>query len=282
MIGDCKIIKELPQGGQKTVHLAEHPKLGLVVIKKGAIKSFTSLERIKREVDLLSELKSDFYPEQYHFNIDVTANEFQIVEDYIEGKVLRESMMQFKTPKEIFTLLYSLTKGLSIIWDKNIVHRDLKPENIIIRPNGMPCIIDLGIARFLDLESLTKTISPIGPCTPIYAAPEQLINRKSLISPRTDYFSLGIIALELYLDVHPFDPTYVGNQFTPVENILKKIVNVGNDIIDNIMQNRYIIETDVVMRNDAISEFANKTLQTQPYDRFRNYQILNSFIAKQL
>jgi eukaryotic-like serine/threonine-protein kinase len=275
MIEDCKIIKELAQGGQKTVYLAEHPEIGFVVIKKGQIRSVVSLERIKREVDLLSEIKSDFYPQQYHFKIDLTAKEFQIVEDYIEGKVLRETMMQFKTPKEIFNLLYFLTKGLSIIWDKNIVHRDLKPENIIIRPNGTPCIIDLGIARFLDLESLTKTISPIGPCTPIYAAPEQLTNRKNLISPRTDYFSLGIIALELYLQAHPFDTVYVGNQSTSAENILGKIISVGNDVIDNIMQNRYIIETDVIKQNDAILEFANKTLQTQPYDRFRNYQILN-------
>lgn len=267
MIGDCKIIKELPQGGQKTVHLAEHPSLGTVVIKKGAIKSFTSLERIKREVELLSELKSDFYPQQHHFNIDVKTKEFEIVEDYIEGKVLRETMSDFKSPKDIFNLFKSLIKGLSLIWDKNIVHRDLKPENIIIRPNGMPCIIDLGIARFLDLESLTKTISPMGPCTPIYAAPEQLTNNKNLIDPRTDFFGLGIIALELYLGVHPYNPTYVGNHYS---------------IVENIMQNKYIVETVSVKLNDAITEFASKTLQIQPYDRFRNYQMLNAFIAKQI
>lgn len=78
----------------------------------------------------------------------------------------------------------SLVEGLSIIWDKNIVHRDLKPENIIIRPDGMPCIIDLGIARFLDLESLTRTISPMKWQPPIYAAPEQLTNNKALIDPK--------------------------------------------------------------------------------------------------
>lgn len=267
MIRDCTIIKELPQGGQKIVHLAEHPEAGKVVIKKGAIKSFTSLERIKREVELLSELKSEFYPLQHHFNIDVKTKEFEIVEEYIEGKILRETMPQFKTSKEIFTLFNSLEKGLSVIWDKNIVHRDLKPENIIIRPNGMPCIIDLGIARFLDLESLTKTISPMGPCTPIYAAPEQLTNNKSLIDPRTDFFGLGIIALELYLGVHPYDPAYVGNQYS---------------IVENIMQNKFVVETSTVKRDEAIIELASKTLRTQPYDRFRNYQMLNAFIAKQI
>ena len=267
MIRECKILKELPKGGQKTVHLAEHPEVGLVVIKRGAIKSFTSLERIKREVELLSELKSEFYPQQYHFYIDVKTKEFEIVEDFIEGKPLRESISQFRVPKDIFTLLSTLVKGLTIIWDKNIVHRDLKPENIIIRPNGMPCIIDLGIARFLDLESLTKTISPVGPCSPIYAAPEQLTNNKNLIDPRTDFFGLGIIALELYLGVHPFDPAYVGNDYSIVENIL---------------QNKYAVESDTIFRNEIITEFARNTLQTQPYNRLRNYQMLNSFIAKHI
>lgn len=267
MIEECKIIKELAQGGQKTVYLAEHPQLGTVVIKKGFIKSFTSLERIKREVELLSDLESVFYPQQYHFNIDIKTKSFEIVEDYIEGKVLREALPDIQTPLQIFTLIHSLIKGLSLIWDKNIVHRDLKPENIIIRTNGMPCIIDLGIARFLDLESITKTISPIGPCTPIYAAPEQLSNNKNLIDPRTDFFALGIIVLELYLGVHPFDPLLVGNNYS---------------ISENIMQNKFVLQTDKVEYNIAIGEWANKTLQLQPYQRFRNYGILNEFVAKQL
>lgn len=267
MIKDCNVIKVLAQGGQKIVYLAEHPEIGTVVIKRGSIKSFTSLERIKREVELLSELKSEYYPQQYHFNIDFKTKEFEIVEDYIEGKVLRESMEKFKTAEEIFNLLHFLVKGLSIIWDKNVVHRDLKPENIIIRTNGLPCIIDLGIARFLDLESLTKTISPMGPCTPIYAAPEQLINNKNLVDPRTDFFGLGIIALELYLGVHPFDPVYVNNHYS---------------IVENIMQNKYIVETNIKSRDATLEEFASKILQTQPYRRFRNYGLLNDFIAKQI
>ena len=80
MIKDCTFIKDLPQGGQKKVYLAEHKDFGFVVIKRGSIKSFASLERIKREVELLSELDSIFYPKQYHFNIDVKTKEFEIVD----------------------------------------------------------------------------------------------------------------------------------------------------------------------------------------------------------
>lgn len=264
---NCINIKQIAEGGQKKVFLAEHPDVGKVVIKRGEIRSFTSLERIKREVELLSELDSSFYPVQHHFNIYVKTKEFEIVEEYIEGVVLRDTMHQFKSTKEIFNLFSSLVKGLSVIWDKNIVHRDLKPENIIIRPDGLPCIIDLGIARFLDLESLTKTISPMGPCTPIYAAPEQLTNNKALIDPRTDFFALGIIALELYLGVHPFDPDFVGNHYS---------------IVENIMQNQYTLKTDLVDKDSTMEEFATKTLQLQPYNRFRNYKMLNAFINTQI
>lgn len=267
MISKCTILKELPPGGQKKVFLAEHPDVGLVVIKRGAIKSFTSLERIKREVELLSDLDSEYYPHQYHFNIDVKTKEFEIVEDYIEGKGLREVMSDFSNPKSILTLMYSLSCGLSIIWERNIVHRDLKPENIVIRPNGMPCILDLGIARFLDLEALTKTISPMGPCTPVYASPEQLLNNKNLIDQRSDFFGLGIMALELFLGVHPFNSTYVGNHFS---------------ITENIMQNLYVVETTTIKRNEVIAEFASKMLQTQPYLRFRNYHVLNDFLKRNI
>lgn len=267
MIAACKIIRELAKGGQKTVFLAEHPELGSVVIKRGTMRSFTSLERIRREVELLSELKSKYYPTQYHFNVDLKTKEFEIIEGFVEGKTLRDSFSAFRKPKEIFTLLNFLVDGLSLIWDRKIVHRDLKPENIIVNSQGFPCIIDLGIARFLELESLTKTISPMGPCTPIYAAPEQLANNRNLIDLRTDFFALGIIALELYLGVHPFDSAHSGGKFS---------------IAENIMRGKYIFETDTVKRNDSIAEFAKMTLQAQPYERFRNWKMMKNFIAEQV
>jgi serine/threonine-protein kinase len=267
MINECKIFKEIAEGGQKKVYLAEHIDIGKVVIKRGEIKSFTSLERIKREVELLSELNSEYFPVQYHFNIDIKTKQFEIVEQFIEGKTLRESMLEINDHQSILKLISDLTDGLSFIWNKNVVHRDLKPENIIIKPNGRPCILDLGIARFLDLESLTKTISPMGPCTPIYASPEQLINNKNLIDQRTDFFSLGIVALELCLGIHPFDPIYVGNDFS---------------IVENIMQNKYVTETTTTKCNEKLITFAEKTLQIQPFNRFRNFKILKEFITKNI
>lgn len=263
MINECKIIKELAIGGQKVVTLAEHAELGKVVIKKGSIQSFISLERIRREVDFLSGLDSVYYPKQYFFNIDVKNKTFEIIEEYIEGRTLRDAMVEYNTPEKIFRLIKKITEALHLIWSKRIVHRDLKPENIIIRPDGNICIIDLGIARFLDLDSLTQSISPYGPCTPVYASPEQLANKKDIIDMRTDFFNLGLIALELYLGFHPYDPEYVGNEYSIVENILS-----GN----------YYKKEETNFYEANTRKFIENTLQDQPYNRFRNYLLLDGFV----
>jgi len=153
---------------------------------------------------------------------------------------------------------------LSILWDRNIVHRDLKPRNIIIRPNKLPVIIDLGIARFLDLDSLTNTLNLMGPCTPIYAAPEQLSNRKQLINPRTDFFSLGIILLELLLGHHPFDPRVLKN---------------GNSIVENIAADIFVSPKTSGTCSDPFNDLAIRLLKTNQYQRFRDYQIMQKFIS---
>ncbi len=147
---------------------------------------------------------------------------------------------------------------MKLLWKKEIVHRDLKPENIIIsEKTGKPVIIDLGIARILLEESLTKTILAIGPCTIPYASPEQLLNQKNLISPRSDFFSLGIIAMELYYKHNPFDPQWVESG----ESILQNIIT-GNKRID-------------IKENKDSKNFTNlflKALETLPFNRYRKYE----------
>lgn len=158
ILNDCSEVKQIEIGGQKTVYKAIHPRYGKVAVKIGNITSSSSLTRIEREFEALNSISSKYYPKQWFFKISDNKKQFALIEEFIEGKTLGKVSHLFNDQNKILTLLLELIEGLEKIWEKEIVHRDLKPDNIIIRPNMSPCILDLGIARFLNLESLTKTI----------------------------------------------------------------------------------------------------------------------------
>lgn len=261
---EYNICSKIAEGGQKSVYLAtlKSDPSKKVVIKEAKINSSASLQRILREVNFLCSLNSPYFPKNYGSNFDVSTMTMTVVEEYIEGDTLRSLMMEFNDWDDIKSLLLEIINGLEIVWEQNVVHRDLKPENIIIRPNRCPCIIDFGIARFLDMESITNTLQQMGPCTPLYASPEQLRNDKVMIDPRTDYYALGIIALELYLKCHPFDPAVVGQGL----------------LYDNLILGRYGVSTLSIKEDGRLSELAKHLLQVQPYMRPRTSAQLRNLI----
>ena len=64
--------------------------------------------------------------------------------------------------------------------------------------------LDFGIARALEMESLTKTEAVLGPHTPGYAAPEQFNNLKNDIDSRADLFSVRGVVYECITGKNPF------------------------------------------------------------------------------
>ena len=263
---DYTIVKDIAKGGQKQVWLAKlnDGKATQVVVKKSVISSSISLQRMVREFTLLRQLNNPYFPKNYDAAFDLPTTTLTTVEEYIEGDTLQNKMDDYMDWPSISGLLLKLIDGMEIVWQKNIVHRDLKPANIIIRPDGSPCIIDFGIARFLDMESLTNTLSPSGPRTPLYASPEQMRNDKHLIDMRTDFFALGIVAMELFLGIHPFDPSIVND--------------TGLTVIDNLRDVKYAVCTPTVAEDARFTVLAGHLLQPQAYMRPRDYNQLRQII----
>lgn len=110
------------------------------------------------------------------------------------------------TQDEVHELARSLFLAVEAMWgsEHRVVHRDIKPGNIGFTADGTPVLIDLGIARFTLMSSITSS-SVVGPGTGRYAAPEQFdITRIANIDFRTDLFQIGIVLVEALTGAHPF------------------------------------------------------------------------------
>ncbi|MEU8707509.1 serine/threonine-protein kinase [Streptomyces sp. NPDC048565] len=122
---------------------------------------------------------------------------------YIEGHTLAQHIAA-KGPldgAELRRLAIGLAEALRDIHRVDVVHRDLKPSNVVLSPEG-PRVIDFGISRAADQQTLTMTGRVIG--TPPFMSPEQLQAPRG-VGPRSDVFSLGTLLVYSATGHGPFD-----------------------------------------------------------------------------
>jgi hypothetical protein len=79
---------------------------------------------------------------------------------------------------------------------RNVVHRDVNPANIFVTDEGVPKLIDFGLAKARD--RIASTAIGVVKGTLAYMAPEQAHGKPA--DARTDVFALGVVLWEATLD----------------------------------------------------------------------------------
>ena len=195
----------LVQGGQKSVYTATHPSDGSVVLK--IIHPSQDPERVRREILAVQKASCPRVPKILETGILRTnvGDVIWVREQRIAGDSLRSVIQHGPLGKEdLLRLAIHVLEALADAEKVQIVHRDVKPENIIRGTNGDFWLLDFGVARHLDLTSLTGSHSPFGVGTAGYAPPEQFRNRKRDIDARADLFALGVTLYECATGANPF------------------------------------------------------------------------------
>ena len=198
-----KIIQKYPRSGQKQVLLIQHKKYNKVVLKLVEGDN----ERVRREIAIVTENNFSNVPHMIEMDLYNYNNEqgIYIFEEFIEGSTLKNILKNDKISiYEALNLSEDMLNVMLEMEEKRIVHRDIKPDNIIRNNNSEWYLIDFGIARVLDMNSLTMTEAKIGPHTPGYGAPELFQYSKKDIDNRADLFSLGVVLFEAVTGQHPF------------------------------------------------------------------------------
>jgi serine/threonine protein kinase len=195
----------LGEGGQKVVYTASHNTDGDVVLK--LIKPGQDVERVRREVLAVQQVNSARVPRVLEVGVlaSPAGNFVWAREQRIMGESARQIVGRGAMSKDEVTRLGLHTlEALADAERARIVHRDVKPDNIVRKNDGSFWLLDFGIARHLDLASLTETVALAGLGTLGYAPPEQYRNNKLRIDMRADLFALGVTMIECLAGRNPY------------------------------------------------------------------------------
>ncbi|MFF7384860.1 PQQ-binding-like beta-propeller repeat protein [Streptomyces griseoluteus] len=203
-IGGYPLRARLGSGGMGTVFLARTASgrpVAVKLIHRHFAEDDEFRTRFRQEVAAARRVSGAFTAAVV--DADPGAEQPWMATAYIEGRTLAQHCAEEGplSGAKLRNLAIGLAEALRDIHRAGVVHRDLKPSNVVLSPEG-PRVIDFGISRAADQETLTMTGRIIG--TPPFMSPEQLQSPRE-VGPRSDVFSLGTLLVYAATGRGPFE-----------------------------------------------------------------------------
>jgi eukaryotic-like serine/threonine-protein kinase len=213
-IGHYKIVAKLGAGGMGDVYRA--------VRADEAYEGHVALKLLR---DLLRDQDASFFLAQFRNERQILANLQHpniarlfdggttedgipyFVMELVEGQPITEYSNQHRlSVPERLKLFLQIAAAVQYAHQRLIVHRDIKPANILVKADGVPVLLDFGIAKIIDPATQAAggpaTLTVMRMMTPEYACPEQI--RGEAVTTATDVYSLGVVLYELLSGQRPY------------------------------------------------------------------------------
>jgi eukaryotic-like serine/threonine-protein kinase len=211
-LGAYRIEREVGRGGMGAVYEAVRVdnefvlRVAIKLVKRGMDTDFV-LRRFRKERQILAALDHPHIARLLDGGTTADGLPYFVME-YIEGQPLyRYCDANHLTLVDRLKLFRSLCDALHYAHQKQVVHRDIKPSNVLVTSEGIPKLLDFGIAKLLNPSfagdiTHDPTATAMRLMTPEYASPEQVQGAPT--TPSTDVYSLGVLLYELLTGHRPY------------------------------------------------------------------------------
>jgi eukaryotic-like serine/threonine-protein kinase len=208
-IGPYKILREIGRGGMGTVYLASRAdkafqkEVAIKLIKRG-LDTDDVIRRFQSERQILASLD---HPNISRLLDGGTTDDGlpYFVMEYIQGEPIDKYCDAHKlNVTERLKLFQGVCAAVGYAHQNLVVHRDIKAGNILVTAEGVPRLLDFGIAKLLaggiGAIDLTTTLARL--MTPEFASPEQV--RGEPVTTASDVYSLGVLLYTLLTGHRPY------------------------------------------------------------------------------
>ena len=210
-IGPYRLIRFVVSGGMGAVYQAtradrqDDEKVAIKLIKRRVVTEDT-LRRFRTERRALAMLDHPNIARLRDGGVTPDGLPYLVME-YVDGTPIDRFCDRCKlSTLERLRLFQTVSEAVQYAHHNLIVHRDLKPNNILVTTEGIPKLLDFGIAKVLDPDedphADIQTATGQRLMTPEYASPEQICGKS--ITTATDVYSLGVVLYELLTGHHPY------------------------------------------------------------------------------
>lgn len=194
-----RLVRPLGKGGMATVYLAIQASLGRpVAVKILQAPTDEAITRFEQEARTIARLQHPHIVAIYEVGRTSDGQLYYTMPYLPNGDLSKLDLRD--SPGRVAAVLRALLGALGYAHQHGIVHRDVKPENVLFDQHGRALLTDFGIARASDDLRVTRAGATLGSSG--YMSPEQ--SRGAEVDPRSDLYSLGVLAYELLAGDLPF------------------------------------------------------------------------------
>jgi tetratricopeptide (TPR) repeat protein len=245
-VGRYRVLERLGGGGMGVVYRAEDTRLKRFVALKflppELTRDGTAKERFEQEARTASALD---HPNVCTIHeIDETPDgQVFICMAYYDGESLKAKLSRGPLSiEETLAIVLQIAEGLAQAHAHGIIHRDVKPANVMLTKEGMPKIVDFGVAMLAGRGRAGSGAEIAG--TVSYMSPEQA--RGATLDQRTDIWSLGVTMYEMLTCRLPFQASgehlvleaITRDGYPPVESLRTGVPPQVAAIVDRCLKKR--------------------------------------------